>query len=135
MTNQTPRPTVAEFLNRKFSATGKTQTEVAAEIGFVSDKIVTAILTGIAQLPINKIIPFAHAVDVDPGHLLRLVLDEYLPGLHGVIEECLGSELLTKREMALVTAYRDFADTDEVVTLMIDPTLAGAIPVEVKRAE
>ncbi len=128
MPNQPTTLTVAEFLNCKLKDTGKQPNDLAVELGFKDDRVIVSILNGCTQLPINKIIPFAHAVDAEPGHLLRLVLNEYLPGLHGAIEECLGMELLTKREIEIIKAYRDLPNNEGALTLIVSPEGVFVIP-------
>jgi hypothetical protein len=128
MTNQTARLTVAEFLNHRVQGSGKRPSDIAAELGFGNDRVIVSILNGNTQLPINKIIPFARAIDAEPGHLLHLVLNEYMPGLHGVIEECLGMELLTKREAEIIKAYRDLPNNEGSLTLTVSPESVFATP-------
>ena len=117
MTNANSRPTVVEFLNRKLSKSCKAIEEVATEAGFENVNVVSAILNGSAKLPVSKITSFAHAIDADPGELLRLVLDDYLPGVFEQIETCFEMLLLSKDEENIIEAVRKFAGDDELVAL------------------
>ncbi|MFH1819647.1 MAG: hypothetical protein ABIK82_22680 [Pseudomonadota bacterium] len=73
------RPTVAEFLADSIALINKTQAQIAAECGFESANVITMFKKGQTKLPINRVGPLAKALNVDPAHLLRLVLLEYLP--------------------------------------------------------
>lgn len=115
MATQVIRPTVAEFLTRKFSVSGKTHDQIATEVGYETGKVIAAILAGSVKLPVMKVKLLAHAIDAEPGHLLRLVLDEYLPGAFELIEECFGMMLLTRREEEIVEAFRQFAGSEDVL--------------------
>lgn len=120
MATQVTRPTVAEFLSRKFRESGKTHDQIAAEVGYESSNVVTAILAGTVKLPVSKVTLLSHALDAEPGQLLRLVLDEYLPGAFDQIEECFGMMLLTRQEEEIVEAFRQFANGEEVATKVFD---------------
>lgn len=135
MSIQTPRPTVAEFLNRKFSESGKTHDQVAKELGFDSGKVIAAILAGSVKLPVSKVKLFSQALDAEPGHLLRLVLDEYLPGAFDLIEECFGMMLLTRKEEAIVDAFRQFADSEDVVPVTFSQRRVIAFMLKVQSDE
>lgn len=106
MTNQASKVTVASLLTKFFEESGLTHDQFAAELGYQTPGMISMLLSGAVKLPMNKIIQAAQALGRDPASLLRVVLDEYIPGTLEVIEECLSTPLLTPQETELIEAYR-----------------------------
>ena len=99
-------PTVASFLGSSIEASEKTQLQIAQECGFDNPNILTMFKQGRTKLPIGRVGAIAKALDVDPAHLLRLVLLEYVPDTWEAIETVIHSTLLTANERELVNTYR-----------------------------
>lgn len=116
MTKNSNGVTVASLLTKYFEESGLTYDQFATEIGYQTPSMINMLLSGTVKLPINKVILAALALGRDPASLLRVVLDEYIPGTLEVIEECLGTPLLTPQEATLIEAYR-------VTTRSCDPEL------------
>ncbi len=92
---ETKKTTAAAFIAERVNASNKTPGEIAREIGYEGrESMIAMIASGRSKLPINKIIPFANAIGVDPVFLFRLVLGEYSPETLETIDQ-LG--LLTQR--------------------------------------
>lgn len=121
------RPTVAEFLADRIAAIDKTQREIAAECGFENPNVITMFKKGQTKLPINRIGPLAKALDVDPAHLLRLVLLEYLPDTWEAIENTLQTTLLTSNELDLVRSFREVTGDGDARAVVIDRSAVLAI--------
>jgi transcriptional regulator with XRE-family HTH domain len=121
------RPTVAEFLADRLASSDKTQRQVAAECGFESPNIVTMFKQGQTKLPINRVGPLAKALDVDPAHLLRLVLLEYLPNTWETIEKVMQSTVLTTNELEMVRAFREVTGDNDARAVVIDRSAVIAI--------
>jgi transcriptional regulator with XRE-family HTH domain len=105
--------TVAEFVAWAIERSGRTQKELAREIGFERPNILSMIKTGETKLPLERIPEVATALEVDPAYLMRLALCEYEPELFGIIVHTLGKPL-TRNEQAVVEAYRRIAPLDDV---------------------
>lgn len=103
----TLRITVAEFITDRLAQSEKTQREIAQECGFEHPNIISMFKNGTTKVPVTRIGALAKALDVDPVHLLRLVMREYLPETWQCIEELLQSTLLTANELAMVRSYRE----------------------------
>jgi len=109
------KPTVAEYLAAQIALSGKTQTDIAREVGYERGKnIVNMIKQGVTKLPINKVSLFAKALGVDPLHLLRLTLSEYMPDTWAAIDEIAGRALMTESEQRLLEVVRKTAGAREV---------------------
>lgn len=128
MTKQLPpRITVAEFLADSIAAVDKTQREISQECGFDNPNIITMFKQGLTKLPINRIAPLAKALEVDPVHLLRLVMLEYIPESWEAIENIMKSTVLTANELELVRAFRDVTGGNNAQAVVIDRSAVLAI--------
>ncbi len=128
MTKQLPpRLTVAEFLADSIAAVDKTQREISQECGFDNPNIITMFKQGHTKLPINRIAPLAKALDVDPVHLLRLVMLEYIPESWEAIENIMNSTVLTANELELVRAFREVTGGNDAHATVIDRSAVLAI--------
>ena len=112
--------TVAEYLTRKIDESGKTQKDIATEIGYDNPNIITMFKQGHTKLPLTTVGPFAEALDVDPAYLLRLVMAEYYPDTYRAVEDCLGTMILTEHERILIDAYRWITKDSNPEVLILD---------------
>ena len=106
MCNQTQKSTVAEFISGRLANSDKTHREIAAEIGLPNANAISMISTSTLKLPIKRVGALAKALDIDPTHLLRLVLTEYAPDVLDAVESVLQRPLLSANEAALIDALR-----------------------------
>lgn len=104
------KPTVVEYLNAQIALCGKSQVEIASDVGYDKPNLITMIKQGKTKLPINKVEAFAKSLGVDPMNLLRIVMGEYSPDAWKVIESILGNEVITQAEMNLVQLYREASE-------------------------
>lgn len=84
------RDPFAERIANLIEASGKTDAQIASELGFPRPAIVAAFKTGLIKLPIARAPALAIAVGMDPAHLLREALEAYSPELLGALESCFG---------------------------------------------
>lgn len=103
---------VAAFLHIKIDESSKTQREIAKEIGYDNPNVLSMMKHGETKVPLEKIPAFAKALNVDPGNLLRLGLEQYWPGLRDVIKNVFG-HIASENELALLKPVRvAFRDAD-----------------------
>lgn len=107
------RLTVAEYLTKAIELSGKTQREVAREVGYEKPNVVSMMKQGQTRVPLEKAPLFARACGVDPSFFLRLVLEEYHPQAYEVIRDTVG-EPLTRNERELLAIYRRAAPNDDI---------------------
>jgi transcriptional regulator with XRE-family HTH domain len=90
---------ITSFLKRRIYALKdvKTQREIAVQSGFESPNIISMFKHGHTKVPLDKVPALAKALDVNPGHLFRLALEQYWPGAEATIDEIFG-RLATKNE-------------------------------------
>lgn len=128
MTKRFPqRPTVAEFLADRFATCDITQREISEQCGFEHPNIISMIKQGQTKLPINRIVPLAKALNVDPAHLLRLVFLEYLPDVWECIEHVVQTVVLTTNETDLIRAFREVTGDSDARAVVIDRSAVMAI--------
>ncbi len=99
--------TVAEYLAEQINLSPKLQVEIAKEAGFENPNVLTMMKQGKTKIPLNRIGSLAQALGINPRHLMRKVLEEYLPDTWASIELSLGCLLLSPEEEALVLTYRE----------------------------
>lgn len=119
--------TVAEFIADRLATIDKTQREVAEACGFETPNIITMFKQGKTKVPLDRIGPLAKALDVDPAHLLRLALQQYLPETWSSIEDILHSTILTANELELVRKYRQVTGDADAQAMVVDRDAVLAI--------
>jgi hypothetical protein len=127
MTKELSPLTVAEFLADRIAAVDKTQKQIASECNFENPNVITMFKNGSTKLPIGRIALLAKAIEVDPIHLLRLVMLEYIPDLWESIETIMQTTVLTANELELVRAYREVNGGRDDVAVVIEGSKIVAI--------
>lgn len=100
---------LARFLDRRIGEFRglKTQREIAAAAGFNKPNIISMLKTGETQLPLERVLALARALDVDPVHLLRLAMTDRSPELGAIFDEITGRRLASvNEETILLTKWR-----------------------------
>jgi len=98
--------TVAEYIEQQIALSEKSQKDIAAEIGYDKPNVLSMIKQGQTKLPVNKVGPLAKALGIDPVHLLRLVMNEYMPETWKAIEMVAGQSLVSAGEKKLLDELR-----------------------------
>lgn len=127
MRKESPNISVAEFLADRLAESDKTQRQVAEECGFETPNVITMFKQGKTKVPISRIGPLAKALDVDPAHLLRLVMLESAPDTWEAIENIMQSTLLTASELELIRAYRRVTGDSNAKAMVVDRDAVLAI--------
>lgn len=99
--------TVADYINWQVNLCGKKQLEIAEQAGFAKPNMITMLKQGKTKVPLEKIGALARALEVDPVHLFKLVLAEYLPETYSEITKMFGQPVLTQNEIELVEVIRE----------------------------
>jgi transcriptional regulator with XRE-family HTH domain len=104
------KQTVADYLTAQMAAVGKTNREIAEAAGYPAHNVsfISMLRSGKAKLPVNKVVAFARALEIEPAFLLRKVLEEYSPDTAKVIAEVLESRAgnTTQGERELLEVFR-----------------------------
>lgn len=107
---------VAQFISHRIQVIGKSQTEIAHEVGFDRPNMITMIKQGKTKLPMAKIGPMAIALEADPVALMKLCMSAYYPDTWKRLEEHFESAL-TQEELVMVKAWRSFVGTPYLAAL------------------
>lgn len=110
--------TVAEFLSAQLDACGKSQREIAHEIGYDNPNIITMFKQGRTKVPLNQVGALAGALGVNPAHFMRMVLGEYMPETWEAVERALGRMILSEDEERLIRTYREMQITNDAVNIL-----------------
>lgn len=106
MTKNVKRVKVADYLSQQIDICGKSQKDIAAEVGYPMPNVITMFKQGKTKLPINKVPQFAKALGVDPVHFLRLAMGEYMPETWEVIDQVIGKTIVSEEEMKILETVR-----------------------------
>ena len=99
---------IAMFLDKQIDNLKgvKTQREIADEIGYDKQNMISVFKRGEAKVPLDKIPLLAKALSVDAGHLFRLALEQYWPDQGKVILDIFGRTATENEEIILLKKWR-----------------------------
>ena len=95
----------AAYLAHLLSQSGKSQAEIAREIG-VRPNVITMMKQGAIKIPLTRVGGLARAVEADPAEFLGIVLRAYAPATWTAISETFDALTLSPTERAMLDAYR-----------------------------
>lgn len=98
--------TVSQLITISQERLGLSDDQLAAALGYESGNLVACIKKGLMRLPAGRVPELAQALELAPGHLMRMVLKELDPTTLAAIETCLGPLHLTPGEAQLITTLR-----------------------------
>jgi len=103
--------TVAKYLAQLFAVCGRSQREIALEVGYPNPNVLTMFKQGKTKVPYGVIGRLAQATNSDPAYFLRLALSEYEPALLQTIESILAEgTIVTADERELLDLAREASD-------------------------
>lgn len=127
MTKDIHNQTVAEFITQQIRISGKSQVEIARELGYEKPNIITMFKQGKTRIPLEKVGPLANALNIDPLQLLIKVMGEYMPDTLAALQSVLAGLQLTKNEYELLNSYRQFAKGRDVSAVVCDKTVLAVV--------
>ena len=83
------RQTFVEAVAGLVEASRLSQTKIAHALGYENPNMITLFKTGRTRMPAEKVVPFAKALDQDPGPLLRHWFEAHMPGILTDVEHYL----------------------------------------------
>jgi transcriptional regulator with XRE-family HTH domain len=92
-------------LERAINASDKTQLEIAESLGYSNANLITMIKKGTTRLPLDKVVPMARELDLDPSQLMREWFAVYMPDALPSIESALGY-ILSASEKSWIDGLR-----------------------------
>jgi transcriptional regulator with XRE-family HTH domain len=130
MTNEVRTKTVAEFLTQQIRLSGKSQAEIATELGYQHQNIITMFKQGRTRIPLDKVGPLAKALEIDPALLLQKVMGEYMPETLAALQSVLEGLQLTQNERELIAAYRATTKGKDVSAVICDKQVVAVVMVD-----
>ncbi len=109
------RISVADYVTQQIAMSGKSQKDIAAELGYDKPNIITMFKQGMTKVPINKIPLFSRVLGVDPVHFLRIAMAEYAPQTWETLNDLIGDYLMTSNEAEIIEAVREASGGIDVV--------------------
>jgi transcriptional regulator with XRE-family HTH domain len=97
---------VADYITNQINACGKSQIQIAEEVGFDKPNVITMIKQGKTKVPVSKIGSMAKALEVDPIFFLKLCMQEYMPDFLDTVVAITEQPIITANELELVKAVR-----------------------------
>lgn len=88
----------------------KSQAEIASQAGFVNPNMITMIKQGSSKAALDRIPPLARALEVDPGYLMSLALEQAFgeTAAAAVIE--IFGDPISQNELGWIKAIREASD-------------------------
>lgn len=81
---------VAEYIDAQLRLCGKSQKQVAEEVGFPKANMLTMIKKGLTRVPLARANKLADALGINRAAFMKRLLAEYHPEILEAIEEALG---------------------------------------------
>lgn len=107
-----------EYIEDLINASNIKQKDMAEELGFDNQNIISMFKQGKTKIPLKKIPDFARIFRIDKKALLRRAMKEYQPELLEVVEENFG-DAITKNEKAILTELRKLTDNSDPALISI----------------
>lgn len=126
--------TVAEYLSKAMDLSGKSQREIAREVGYPRPNIMSMMRLGQSKVPIERVPDIAKATGVDPATFMRIALQEYMPVVWETMKDLFG-EPITAREKRWLDILRDFdPDGDLPIDTTMSVLVTDALKASTQRA-
>jgi transcriptional regulator with XRE-family HTH domain len=106
---------IAKYLTTKIDALQgvKSQRDIASEIGYDKANMISMFKRGEARVPLDKILPLANSLRVDPAHLFKLALEQYWPDQLDMISKIFGQIHTENEGRILLTPWREITDNSD----------------------
>lgn len=127
LTSAVHTESVAEFINHQIRVSGKSQAEIASELGYPNQNIITMFKQGRTRIPPDKVGQLAKALEIDPALFLKKVMGEYMPETLAALQNILDGLQLTQNERELIAAYRRTAKGKDVSAVICDNSIVAVV--------
>ena len=128
MSAKEKRIPVAVFLAQRIEDSGKSEREIAEETGYEQPNMISMFKQGLAKIPISKVASLANALGIDPAHFLRMVMRVYMPETWDALDRVIGSAILTRNELEMLTCYRRVTGDTDPPAIMLGGIVALLTP-------
>jgi hypothetical protein len=114
------KPSFSTLLADAQGACGKSDEQIAIELGFSRASVFTAIKSGAMKFPVGKLTLLASALNASPSQLLESLLRDTSPELLETVRKIWGPTGLTRTEQKVLEAYRTLSGGRDVEPIIMD---------------
>lgn len=114
------KTTTHQLLADQQALAGISDKELANALGYQSPNVIQMFKSGAMRIPFTKVPELANALDINPGMLMRRLLQDADPALLHAVEHCVGALCLSDGEQKLIAAIRKANPGKEPVPIMFD---------------
>lgn len=100
-----PFSPTANMLASAIDNSGLTHREIADRVNFKDASLIAELTSGELRVPLERVTELALTLGMDERKFINLAIEEYFPGVHGVLVETLGLPL-TDVELGIVAMFR-----------------------------
>jgi len=97
---------VSEFVTYYVRKSGKTQVEIARDVGFPRSNFLSMIGKGTAKIPLNRVPALAESIGISPRDLFLRCLTEYEPELLTTIQAVFPGALLDNDDLEALELFK-----------------------------
>lgn len=101
---------------------GKSQRQIAQEIGYEKPNMISMFKTGEVKVPLDKIPLLARSLNVDAAFLFKLAMQQYWPEMGKTIADIFGT-VLDQEELKVIEAIREVTKTKGATPPVTDDML------------
>ena len=105
----------------------KSQRDIALEMGYDKPNVLSMIKRGETKLPLDRVQALALAMDVDPAHLLRMALEDYLPALAAAFDSIMGHVATQNEWHGLLLPWREATQNSDPKLTVEQSTALGQL--------
>lgn len=98
------------LIDRLVNESPKSQREIASDMGFERQNIITMLKQGTTRMPLDRVERFALSMDRDPAELVRLWMEEYAPDHLKVLDKNIGMTMSSAERQWISRMRRLFED-------------------------
>lgn len=103
-------PKVPQYLTAQIQISGIKQKDIAEALGYTKPNIITMFKQGLTKVPVEKVGALAKVLGVDPVYLLRVVMNDYMPGTYNALVSIFGQEPISNNEQEIIVAIRQLSN-------------------------
>ena len=116
----TSKTSFLELIQAQQALLGKTDLDIAIDLGFQHEGPFSLIKSGAIKFPIKSIEKLAHCLALNPTDLLRAVMAETMPDVLTAVDSLFNVTDLTVNEAELIKSYRYLSKNNDVQPVIMD---------------
>jgi hypothetical protein len=123
----TTSQSLLKLIQERQTAIHKTDEQLSVELGFERSDAFVMIKRGVMNLPLTLVPALAVALNIEPGNLLRIAMQESIPEVLKLVDDLLKPESLTSTEHRLIREIRRLSAGCKVNPIVFSGTSVVAL--------